>query len=265
MKYLYVAYRSRPSSWGESHIVSFPLYNSENVRSSIGVSDVGCVRTNNEDHFLVDSELGLYAVADGMGGASAGELASQIAVESLREFVSGSVFRDEVTLSQAFERANQAILETAAADPRLEGMGTTMVCAMESGAIVYVASVGDSRVWRYSNGMLSLVTSDQTWVNEIGRPLGIAEDKLKVHPMRHVLTMAVGVNSSLRVQVYPLYLQPGDLLLLCSDGLHGPVGDAEIEKILAQPISLEARCHYLIEAAKAAGGPDNITTVLLEY
>jgi len=157
------------------------------------------------------------------------------------------------------------VLETAAADPRLEGMGTTMVCVMEWGAICYVASVGDSRAWRYSNGSLSLVTNDQTWVNEIGRPLGLSEEKLKVHPMRHVLTMAVGVNQSLRVQVYPLYLQPGDVLLLCSDGLHGPVQDTEIEKILAQPISLEARCHYLIEAAKRAGGPDNVTVLLLEY
>jgi len=235
------------------------------VRASFGLSDVGCVRKNNEDNFLVDRELGLYVVADGMGGAQAGELASQIAIESLRQFVSDSAFRDEVTLIQAFERSNQAILETAAADPRLEGMGTTLVCALETDDIIFVASVGDSRAWLLKDSTISLVTSDQTWVNEVGRPLGIAEDRLKVHPMRHVLTMAVGVSPTIRVQVYPLEPKPGEFLLLSSDGLHGPVRRLEIEKILNQQISLEARCHLLIEAAKNAGGPDNVTAVLLEF
>lgn len=235
------------------------------MRSYIGISDVGCVRKNNEDAYLVDPDLGLYAVADGMGGAQAGELASQIAIESLREAVAASPIRTHETLVHAFEHANTAVLDTAAADPRLEGMGTTMICALETANALLVGSVGDSRAWLYQDNLLSLVSNDQTWVNEVGRPLGIAEERLKVHPMRHVLTMAVGVSQLLRVQIYPLHPTAGSTLLLSSDGLHGPLSDEDLENLLAQPISLEARAHSLIEAAKQAGGPDNITVVLLEF
>ncbi|WP_321475797.1 protein phosphatase 2C domain-containing protein [uncultured Paludibaculum sp.] len=235
------------------------------MRSYIGISDVGCVRKNNEDSYLVDPELGLYAVADGMGGAQAGELASQIAIQSLREAVAAAPVRTNDALIQAFEHANTTVLETAAADPRLEGMGTTMICALETPNALLVGSVGDSRAWLYQDGRLALVSNDQTWVNEVGRPLGIAEERLKVHPMRHVLTMAVGVSQLLRVQVYPLHPPVGSILLLSSDGLHGPLDDENLEKIMSQPISLEARAHSFIEAAKKAGGPDNITVVLLEF
>ena len=235
------------------------------VIAAFGLSDVGCVRKNNEDNFLVDPQLGLYVVADGMGGAQAGELASQIAIETLREHLVTVSGRDEETLTCAFGRANAAIMDTAAADPRLEGMGTTLVCALDTTPDLLIASVGDSRAWLLENGLLTLVTNDQTWVNEVGRPLGLAEERLKSHPMRHVLTMAVGVSSPLRVQVYAVRPAPDSLVLLSSDGLHGPLDSADIEKILRLPISLEQRCHSLIEAAKAAGGPDNITTVLLEF
>ena len=236
----------------------------KSVVEACGISDVGCVRRNNEDNFLVDRELGLYVVADGMGGAQAGELASQIAIETLREHIAAVTQRESETLTNAFGRANSAIMDTAAADPRLEGMGTTLVCVLETPADLLVASVGDSRAWLYEDGQLSLLTNDQTWVNEVGRPLGLAEERLKVHPMRHVLTMAVGVSSPLRVQVCALKPDAGSLILLSSDGLHGLVEAGEIEKVLSLPISLEDRGHSLIEAAKAAGGPDNITVVLLQ-
>jgi protein phosphatase len=235
------------------------------VLSSFGLSDVGCVRTNNEDSFLVDAGLGIYIVADGMGGAEAGEVASQLAVQSVHSFLKSTSIRDADTLVRAIQHANQRILDAASADPRLRGMGTTIVCLLETGAECVVANVGDSRAWMLQGESLVQLTQDQSWVNEVGRPLGISEENLRVHPMRHVLTMALGVSPEIRIQVFPVELPPGSLVLLSTDGLHGPVPEEEIREILLRPISLEDRAHLLIEAAREAGGPDNITVVLIQH
>jgi protein phosphatase len=235
------------------------------VFSSFGLSDVGCVRSNNEDSFLVDPELGLYIVADGMGGAEAGEVASQLAVQSVHSFLKSTSIRDADTLVRAIEAANQRIYDAANADPRLKGMGTTMVCLLETGRDGIIANVGDSRAWRLLGETLEQLTQDQSWVNEVGRPLGISEENLRVHPMRHVLTMALGVGPEVRVQVFPVEMPPGSLVLLSSDGLHGVISEEEIRETLLHPISLEHRAHLLIEAAKDAGGPDNITVVLIQH
>lgn len=233
--------------------------------SSFGLSDVGCVRTNNEDSFLVDPGLGLYIVADGMGGAEAGEVASQLAVQSVHSFLKSTSIRDADTLVRAIQHANQRILDAASADPRFRGMGTTLVCLLETGAECVVANVGDSRAWMLEGESLIQLTQDQSWVNEVGRPLSISEENLRVHPMRHVLTMALGVSPEVRIQVVPVELAPGSLVLLSTDGLHGPVPEEEIREILLRPISLEDRAHLLIEAAREAGGPDNITVVLVQH
>jgi protein phosphatase len=198
-----------------------------------------------------------------MGGAQAGEVASRLAVSSVQDFLSGTPQRDAETLLRAVEFANQQILD-ASSDPSLKGMGTTFVCILATSNGFLLANVGDSRAWMVRGGALQLLSSDQTWVNEVGRPLGIKEESLKTHPMRHVLTMALGVGATLRVQIDPVDLQSGDLLLLSSDGLHGPVPEETIQEILLRPISLPDRAHYLIEAARSAGGPDNITVVLLQ-
>lgn len=231
--------------------------------TAFSISDVGCVRKNNEDSFLVDSATGLFAIADGMGGAQAGEVASRLAVSSVKEFLERAPRRDETTLLQAIEHANQCIL-TAASDPALRGMGTTMVCVLDGPDGMVLANVGDSRAWVLEGESLRQLTSDQTWVNEVGRALGISEDTLRTHPRRHQLTMALGVAPPIRVQIGPLAVPPGSLLLLSSDGLHGPVDREMIRQILIRPISLEDRGHLLVEAAREAGGPDNITVVLLQ-
>jgi len=235
-----------------------------------GASNVGCVRTNNEDYFLVAPTLGQYVVADGMGGAQAGEHASKLAVETVHALLQDldPARRDSDTVADAlvgaFEEANRRVMDAAASDPSLEGMGTTLIAAMESNEGLIVASVGDSRVYVFENGKLKLITEDQTWVNEVGRRLGIEEESLKTHPMRHVLTMAIGVSEQLRVHTYELHLSPGTQVLLCSDGLHGVAPEDEVAGILQSKDSLESKCEQLIAAARAHGGPDNVTAVLLQ-
>jgi serine/threonine protein phosphatase PrpC len=228
-----------------------------------GASDPGCVRRNNEDRYLVDQQLGLYVVADGMGGAQAGEQASRIAVEAIASHIARSPRDCVEDLTNAFEEANRRVLETAAADPELEGMGTTLVALLECSGRLAVASVGDSRAYRFHDGRLEPLTEDQNWASEVGRRLGLADEVLRTHPLRHVLTMAIGVARSLRVFTGYADCPPGSLFLLCSDGLHGVVPAAVIAGTLRANGSLEEKNRRLIDAARQAGGPDNITTVLV--
>jgi PPM family protein phosphatase len=231
---------------------------------AFGLSDPGCVRQNNEDFYLISPKDHLYVVADGMGGAQAGEHASKLAVETVASFIQNAGVPDAETLFQAFREANLRVMSAAAGDPNLEGMGTTLVAALECGPELLIASVGDSRVYVYDGRELTGVTEDQTWVNEVGRRLGIDEASLKTHPMRHVLTMAIGVSPEVRVHSYTLRPQSGELILLSSDGLHGVIESGVIVEKLSGNGSLQAKCERLIEAAKQAGGPDNITVVLLK-
>lgn len=232
---------------------------------AFALSDQGCVRANNEDYCLIKPELGLYVLADGMGGARAGERASQLAVDTVVEVVREAQRRDSQVLLTAVEEANRRVLEAARNDASLEGMGTTLVAALETEEGLFIASVGDSRAYLLDDSGFRAITDDQTWVNEVGRPLGLDEDSLRNHPMRHVLTMAVGASAPLTVNYYSVPLQVGALVLISSDGLHGVVDAAQIEQILRggpHGWTLEESCHRLIEAAKEAGGPDNITVIL---
>src|SRR5450631_137708 len=190
---------------------------------AFGLSDPGCVRSNNEDYYLLAPALGLYLVADGMGGAQAGEHASQLAAETVGEFVYKAGAYEPGLLVRAFEEANRRVLEAANLDTSLEGMGTTLVAVLQANGQAYVASVGDSRAYIYKDGQLVVLTEDQTWVHEVGRRLGIEEAQLKSHPMRHVLTMAIGVSENLRTHSYVVPLVEGLQVLLCSDGLHGVI------------------------------------------
>lgn len=229
------------------------------------LSDVGCVRTNNEDYCQIEPELGLYLLADGMGGARAGERASRLAVETVAEYMLFAQQRDGQVLLAAVEEANRRVIEAAGSDPTLEGMGTTLVAALDLGSEVAIASVGDSRAYLLDSRGFRPVTDDQTWVNEVGRPLGLDEESLRNHPMRHVLTMAIGASAPLTIRSYRVPLEPGALLLMSSDGLHGVVDGAGIEEILRSSGDepLEEKCRRLIAAARAGGGPDNITVILL--
>lgn len=230
---------------------------------AFGLSDPGCVRANNEDYYLLAPTLDLYLVADGMGGAQAGEHASKLAGDTVAEFIWKSGQSSGEVLLDAIAEANRRVLEAAEGDPNLHGMGTTLTAAFKVGNELLFANVGDSRAYLFENEQLHAITEDQTWVNEVGRRLGINEDALKIHPMRHVLTMALGVGETIRVHSYAVPLNTGSQFLLCSDGLHGVIPLETIIETLSKVETLEIKCRTLVEAAKNAGGPDNITAVLL--
>jgi protein phosphatase len=233
---------------------------------AFGLSDPGCIRSNNEDYFINDPEKGIFVLADGMGGANAGEYASHLSAEVLYEFLLSAPQKDGVdTLKQAFVEANHSVREAAKSNPELEGMGTTLLVARDLGQDkLQVASVGDSRAYLLSKEGLALITQDQTWVAEVGARLGLTDEALKKHPMRHVLTMAVGSADELRIQSHVVQMTSGDQVLLCSDGLHGVLNENLLREALDSEKSLPEKCHYLVDAAKQNGGPDNVTVVLIQ-
>jgi protein phosphatase len=233
---------------------------------AFGLSDPGSVRSNNEDYFISDSESGIFILADGMGGANAGEYASHLSAELLYEFLLNGADQPGLeTLEQGFLEANWAVREAAQTNAQLSGMGTTLVVARDIGeSRLQIGSVGDSRAYHCSGGVLSTLTQDQTWVAEVGARLGLSEEALKKHPMRHVLTMAVGSTEELRMFSCIVQLQPGDSVLLCSDGLHGVVSEKILSETLDSEKTLPEKCHYLVEAAKSEGGPDNVTVILIQ-
>jgi protein phosphatase len=232
---------------------------------AFGLSDPGCVRSNNEDYFISDTESGIFILADGMGGANAGEYASHLSAEMLYEYLLHAPNRDGDALEQAFLEANWAVRQAAKTNPELEGMGTTLLVARDIGENrLQIGSVGDSRAYLASEDGLTLITHDQTWVAEVGTRLGLSDEALRKHPMRHVLTMAVGTGDDLRVHSHVVQMKTGDQVLLCCDGLHGVVDEKTLRDALDSEKSLPEKCHYLVEAAKEKGGPDNVTVLLIQ-
>lgn len=247
---------------------------------AFGRTDVGRRRKVNEDSFLVAPDSHLYAVCDGMGGHNAGEVASRIAVETLADFVERSGVEKEITwpwglepdlsfeanrLKTAVRLANSQVFQTADSREELTGMGTTVVAALVSGPVMTVCSAGDSRCYLGRGGELQQLTRDDSWVSAaLGEGI-LNSDDVERHPLRNVITKAVGARDSIDLEVLEQTLQPGDLALLCSDGLHGMVNDQEIRRLLLDPGSLEEVSQRLVDAANEAGGRDNVTAVLLRY
>jgi serine/threonine protein phosphatase PrpC len=234
------------------------------MTEACGMTDTGCIRANNEDCYRIEPELGLYLLADGMGGAKAGERASELAVETVTYAFREAGRRDSQALLRAIETANRKVMELAKTDSKLEGMGTTLVAAVDAGDELLIGSVGDSRAYLLENGSFRAITQDQSWVNEVGRPLGLDDATLRTHPMRNVLTMAIGASPHLVVNCYSVAWKPGALALLSSDGLHGVVAADFLESIVREAgDTLGVKCRRLVEAARAAGAPDNVTAVVL--
>ena len=232
---------------------------------SYGMSHVGRVRSNNEDAYATRPELNLFVVADGMGGAQAGERASQLTVQTLVDQVSQA--GDEAGLAalvRGVEKANSNVRWEASQHPELAGMGTTLVAVIVRRPKAFIVNVGDSRAYLQGRGGLEQVTTDHSWVNEVGKSLGLTDEQLKVHPYRNVLTKAVGAEDEVQVEGFELDLQPDDVLLLCSDGLHGVTGDGPLVDIMGGAGSLQEKCQALIDATLECGAPDNVTAVLVE-
>jgi protein phosphatase len=238
------------------------------MRKVCAGTNIGKVRSNNEDFFFVDPEMGLYILADGMGGARGGERASKLAVETVEQVCRAAKAIDATILLESFEQANRRVLAEARANPKLEGMGTTLLAIADLGDSFAIASVGDSRAYMFDQDGLRAITEDQTWVEEVGRPSGLNDDVLSKHPLRHVLTMALGVGERVEVKYYKVTPAPHATILISSDGLHGVVPPARIETILRENTdgcsTPDEKCSHLIEAAREAGGPDNITVILIQ-
>jgi PPM family protein phosphatase len=222
-------------------------------------TDVGRVREGNEDAYLVDDAMGLVAVADGMGGHRAGEVASATALEALR-----SAITHGRPLRESMEDANEAVFTKSLTDEELRGMGTTLTAAtLVTGGTVLVGHVGDSRAYLLHDGELRQVTVDHSLVEELVREGRLTADEAAVHPQRSIITRALGVDASVEVDVYPVELAPGDRLLLCSDGLTGMVQAETIAATLRREEDPARAAAALIDAANVAGGEDNITAVVV--
>ncbi len=238
---------------------------------SYGKTDVGCVRTENQDHYYCnDASLGmfdnLYIVADGMGGHNAGGYASQYVTNKLVEHAEKSTGWDVVAfLKDVLKQLNQELLDTGKEKPEYQGMGTTVVVATQKEDKLYVANVGDSRLYLLHEGFLSQVTTDHSYVQELFDAGLIEKDTMASHPNKNVITRAVGAPQTLKVDHFILPLYDGDMVLLCSDGLHGMISDEMIETIMKKDATLEEKTNELITQAKEQGGRDNIAVVLAQY
>jgi protein phosphatase len=221
-------------------------------------SDTGRQRVANEDSYYASAPL--FAVADGMGGAQAGEVASKIAAESFEPAVRGPE-SPEAYLRSIAEDANQRIHSLAQHDSSRSGMGTTLTAALVEGDEVSLAHVGDSRAYLWRDGALRLLTSDHSLVEELRRQGRISDEQAEDHPQRSIITRALGPESEVQVDTLSFSARPGDVFLLCSDGLTTMVKDDAIAAILAEAPTLDAAVEALIGAANEAGGRDNITVV----
>ena len=245
---------------------------------AFGLTHVGRQRQHNEDAFLVEDKARLYLVADGMGGHAAGEIASRIAVDSINEFIVHTkeddgtwphaydehLRRSTNRLMAALRLANNRVLEAMRKDARLRGMGTTVVACLADEATMSVAHVGDSRAYLIRDGELSRITNDHSWVFEQVQAGMLTEAEAEKHPLRNVITRALGGALQVVPEASEIEARPGDVFLLCSDGLTGMVPETEILRVVDENRDdLEQACRVLIDAANERGGLDNITAVLV--
>jgi serine/threonine protein phosphatase PrpC len=250
---------------------------------AFGVSDIGPVRENNEDCLGWDLGLKLFVVADGMGGEAAGEVASSIALDTIVEFVQQTEAGDDFTwpfgldptlsdganrLRTALLLANHRILSLAGTTDEYLGMGTTAVCALLNGARLTIAHVGDSRLYLFANGTLTLMTEDDS----LAVPIAASDGGDQVHQAavaagysRHVLTNVLGARPDTEIHIAELELADGTLILLCSDGLHGAVADTTLRDVLGRDDDLQNLSRALIATALEQGTRDNVTALLIRY
>jgi serine/threonine protein phosphatase PrpC len=246
---------------------------------SYSLSDVGCTRHENQDRVLTDHSLGLFIVADGMGGHKHGEKAAEIATDTMRYYMDSSRERFDVTwpfgynfdlsvdanrLTTGIQLANKHVWNYAVKASEYAGMGTTVAACLLMGDNAVVGNVGDSRVYLFRQGELRQISIDDSFLSAVARQ-GMAEADFANSPMRNVLTQAAGAEGLLDVHIAELTLQSSDLLLLSSDGLHGVIGDSAMRSIVGSGETTEHMARRLVAAARVNGAPDNVSCVLVAY
>jgi protein phosphatase len=239
----------------------------------VGRSDIGRIRLRNEDSIMVSNEpLGpldnIYIVADGMGGHKAGNVASSTAIAAFCDYIRGASPQDEVldVLIGGVNEANSTVYSMSRQDEALSNMGSTFIaCSIKDGT-AYIAHVGDSRLYRLSDGVLTQVTNDHSFVAEMVKMGLITPEEAKVHPQRNTITRAVGTDSFVTSDGILLPLKEGDSILMCSDGLSGMVSNEAIQGVLSEDkITIEQKADTLVELANCNGGSDNISVIVIEY
>jgi len=225
-------------------------------------TDVGKVRRQNEDAAWFDEARGVFAVADGMGGHLAGEVASGMAIEAVKDMAKKNDFASVNVMREAVVSAHEAIIRHAQKNPACAGMGTTLSMMWRGGHYMYIAHVGDSRIYRYRDGELEQITQDHSLVEELVRARIITREEARTHPRRNIITRALGTQGDNLPDLLAADVRPGDLWLLCTDGLCGMISDEEIARVLSSGATLDMMAGSLIEKALDAGGRDNVTLVL---
>jgi PPM family protein phosphatase len=245
-----------------------------------GETNVGRKRNHNEDNFAIMAEYGLFIVADGMGGHASGEVASKMAVDSMQEFFGQTQEDPERTWPYKMDRtkgyeenrlitgiklANLRIYETAQRESKKRGMGTTFVAIFTANDGVYIAHVGDSRVYRFREGKLEGLTEDHSLLNDYIKMKRLTAEEIANFPHKNVIVRALGMKETVKVDTRFEVPQVNDTYLLCSDGLSGPVSDPEIADILSRHSDIKTATAKLIERANENGGPDNVTCVVVRW
>ena len=239
------------------------------------VSDTGKVRTGNEDAVLVEPELGLAILADGMGGYAAGEVASRLAVDEVHSELASALPHllhksgEDLRLGMledlrfAANRANASIVKLAGRESEYEGMGSTLVIAVLSARQLHVGHLGDSRVYRFADGQIKQLTRDHCWIDEQIAAGALAEDALTNPRYKNIVTRALGIEDDVDLEVNTHDAAPDDIFLLCSDGLSDMLSEREMETILGSNVGLAMRAQNLVDLANEHGGKDNISVILM--
>jgi protein phosphatase len=220
-------------------------------------------RTTNEDAFLVDTNRGLFIVADGMGGHNAGEVASSLAVKAIGDFLADGTPASLNVLDEALRLANDHILTVAGEKPDYTGMGTTVAAVYLREGVAVFAHAGDSRVYLLHKGHITQLTRDDSWVAAAMNGMSDDAHELEQHPMRHVLTKVVGLRPELQPSVAECPFVTGDVMLLCSDGVHGAVSEQKLGQLLASRNAVAAVAESVLREALAHGATDNVTAVVI--
>ncbi|MGI9657800.1 MAG: Stp1/IreP family PP2C-type Ser/Thr phosphatase [Gaiellaceae bacterium] len=226
------------------------------------LTDTGRKRLRNEDAVVVSAPL--FAVADGMGGAKGGQLAAQLAAGVFSDHASSSGIDGETRLRALVVEANRQVFNRAQSDPSLAGMGTTVTAVVLEDDHLAIVQVGDSRAYRLRGGVLDQLTEDHSLVAELVRSGRLTREEAALHPQRAVITRALGTDPTVAADVFVTPTQPGDVFLLCTDGLTTMVGDGAIEHTLLESKDAQAAARALVRAANQAGGDDNVSVVIFE-